>query len=106
MISLERVLVATDFGEAAAAALAYGVEFARTFNARLDVLHVVENVLSRGLGAEGYMAAYPELQQEVEDAARRQIDALVTAEERVALGARAVLLTSNSPAFTIAAYAR
>ena len=106
MISLKRVLVATDFGEAAEAALAYGREFARTFNARLDVLHVVENILSRGLGAEGYVASYPELQQEVEEAARRRLEAAVTAADRAELRARAVLLTSNSPAFTIAAYAR
>jgi nucleotide-binding universal stress UspA family protein len=104
MIALKRVLVATDFGEAADAALSYGRELARTFGARLDVLHVVENVLTRGFGAEGYVASYPELQRDVEDAARRQLNAIVTDEDRQKLGARAVLLTSNSPAFTITAY--
>lgn len=106
MISLKRVLVATDFGEAADAALSYGRELARSFGARLDVLHVVENVLSRGFGAEGYVASYPELQAEVEDAARRQLDTIVSDEDRIALRARTILLTSNSPAFTITAYAR
>jgi nucleotide-binding universal stress UspA family protein len=105
MISLKRVLVATDFGEASDAALAYGRELARSFGARLDVLHVVENVLSRGFGAEGYVASYPELQAEVEDAARRQLEKIVTDEDRSVLRARPVLLTSNSPAFTITAYA-
>lgn len=106
MISLKRVLVATDFGEAADAALAYGRELARNFGGRLDILHVVENVLTRGFGAEGYVASYPELQAEVEDAARRQLDTLLSAEDRRVLNARTVLLTSNSPAFTITAYAR
>jgi nucleotide-binding universal stress UspA family protein len=104
MISLKRVLVATDFGEAADAALSYGRELARTFGARLDVLHVVENVLTRGFGAEGYVASYPDLQRDVEEAARRQLDSLLPEEDRVKLQARTILLTSNSPAFTIAAY--
>ena len=43
MIKIANVLVATDFGPAADSALAYGREFARMFDARLHVLHVVEN---------------------------------------------------------------
>jgi nucleotide-binding universal stress UspA family protein len=106
MISLKHVLVATDFGEAADAALAYGRELARAFGAQLDVLHVVENVLTRGFGAEGYVASYPELQQEVEDAARRQLETIVGPEDRQTLGATSILMTSNSPALTITTYAK
>ncbi len=106
MISLKRILVATDFGEAAEAALCYGRELARAFGARLDVAHVVENVLARGFGADGYVASYPDLQQDVEQAARRQLDSIVTAEDRETLQGCAVLLTSNSPAYAIARYAR
>jgi nucleotide-binding universal stress UspA family protein len=105
MISLKHVLVATDFGEAADAALAYGQELARTFGARLDVLHVVDNVLSRGFGVDGYVASYGDLQQDLEDAARRQLDALVTTEDRQTLQARPIVLTSNSPASTITTFA-
>src|ERR1041384_4239005 len=105
MISLKRVLVATDFGEAADAALAYGRELARAFGARIDVLHVVENVLARGFGAEGYVASYPELQRDVEDAAQRQLESLASADDRETLRPRAVLLTSNSPALVITTYA-
>ncbi len=106
MISLKKILVATDFGDAADAALAYGRELARVFNAQLDIVHVVENVLTRGFGAEGYVASYPELQQEVEDAADRQLTSLVSADERQLLHANTVLLKSNSPAFTIVGYAK
>ena len=106
MITLKRILVATDFGEAADAALAYGKELARAFSAHLDVLHVAENVLARGFGAEGYIASYPDLQQDVEEAARRQLDSLLSDEDRTTLNARGVILTSNSPAYTIAAYAK
>jgi nucleotide-binding universal stress UspA family protein len=105
MISLKHILVATDFGEAADAALAYGRELARTFGARLEVLHVVENVLTRGFGADGYVAAYPDLQEEVESAAQKQLDVRLSAEDRTLLNARAILLTSNTPAYTISAYA-
>ena len=47
MIALKNVLVATDFGEPAAVALAYGRDLARTFNARLHVVHFVDDVIAR-----------------------------------------------------------
>ena len=59
MVTLKRILVATDFGEAADVAFAYGRDLARTFGAALDVLHVADNVFARGLPGEGYMLAYP-----------------------------------------------
>src|SRR5262245_28404215 len=73
MVTLKRVLVATDFGEAADVALAYGRELARTFGASIDVLHVADNVLARGYAAESFMASYPELQRDVEEAAARRL---------------------------------
>ena len=53
MILLKKILVATDFSEPSDAALAYGRELARTFGARLTVLHVVDNIASRGLRRRG-----------------------------------------------------
>ena len=44
MIALEHLLVATDFSEAADAALSCGRSLARTFGATLHVIHVSENV--------------------------------------------------------------
>jgi len=106
MIALKTVVVATDFGDPAEAALAYGREFARMFGARLRVLHVVENVLSRSYGAEAFLASYPELQREVESAAHEQLAALVTDDDRHTLDVETVMLRSNSPAAAIADYAR
>jgi nucleotide-binding universal stress UspA family protein len=106
MMSLKTILVATDFGEAADAALAYGRELARTFGAQLDVLYVVENVLARAYGAESYIASYPELQDEVESSARLQLDLRLTDDDRTALRAKTVMITSNSPAQTIVSYAK
>src|SRR6516162_487178 len=42
MIAMKNVMVATDFGEAADAALRYGRELAGRFGATLHLVHVVE----------------------------------------------------------------
>ena len=44
MILMNAILVATDFGETSDAALVYGRNLARTFGARLHVVHVAEDV--------------------------------------------------------------
>lgn len=106
MIKLTHVLVAIDFGDASEAALNYGRELARTFGARLAVLHVADNVLTRGFGAEGYVANYPDLQRDVETAARRNLDAAVTDEDRTLLHATTVVITSNTAAAAIVGYAK
>jgi len=105
MITLKKILVATDFGDAAEVALNYGRELARTFGASLDVLHVADNVFSRA-GVEGYVAPYPDMQKEIEDAARTQLARLLSDEDRQLLHAKGVVRTCNSPALEIAAYAQ
>jgi nucleotide-binding universal stress UspA family protein len=106
MVTLKRIVVATDFGEAADVAFAYGCELARTFGASLDVLHVADNVLARGYAGEGFMAAYPDLQRDVEAAAAKRLDALVSDEDRAVLNARTVVRVSTSPPLAIVDYAR
>ena len=98
MVALKRMLVATDFGEAAEMALAYGRELARTFGAQLDVLHVADNALGRGVVGEGYMVSFTEMQQDVEASALKNLERLIFEEDRQLLGARTVLRTSASPA--------
>jgi nucleotide-binding universal stress UspA family protein len=105
MIALKHILVATDFSEASDAALAYGRELARAFGATLDVLHVVED---QGAFALDY-PLYPEFgrwQTEAEATAHARLDALLSDEDRQVLDATAVVLTSRSPAQSIANYAR
>jgi nucleotide-binding universal stress UspA family protein len=106
MIALTRIVVATDFGEAAEAALNYGREFARTFGASLDVVHVCESAMTRGIGIDGFAFNYADMQRDLEAAARRQLDALLDDEDRTMLNAKPVLLISNSPAGAIVQYAR
>ena len=105
MILLKQILVATDFSEPSAAALTYGRAFARNFKATLHVVHVVGNAPSAAYGAEGYVAAVPELQKEIEDAARKQLDDLLIDNDERPLPTLRILLTSNAPALAIVEYA-
>jgi nucleotide-binding universal stress UspA family protein len=104
MILIKHVLVATDFSEPSDTALNYGRELARTFTATLHVLHVADNVTLQ-YGVEGYSTMLPELQQDVEGAARKQLERLITEEDRVALHAKPVVVTAVSKAAAIVGYA-
>jgi nucleotide-binding universal stress UspA family protein len=104
MVILKNVLVATDFGETSDAALTYGRDLARTFGARLHVLHVAENVVVR-YANEMSMAFLPELQTQIEEEARKNIEALVSDEDKKALNARAAVITSVRAAEAIVQYA-
>jgi nucleotide-binding universal stress UspA family protein len=106
MIALKTVLVATDFSEPSDAALAYGRELARTFHAELIVFHVAEDMAARAYGADGFVFFEPTLQHDLEAAARKQIDALVSDEDRQLLGATTIVRTSRAPALAIVQYAR
>ena len=106
MVVLKRILVATDFGEAAAVALTYGRDLARTFGASLDVVHVCDNVIARGFGVDGFTVDYSNLQGEIEASARKHLDALLDDEDRAMLKAKPVLLISGAPAIAIVEYAK
>ena len=105
MIKIENVLVATDFGEASAAALSYGREIARTFGAKLHVLHVVENPMV-WMGSESAGIDLVNLRAELEASAQNQLDKLVTAEDREQLKAVTIVRTGRAPALEIANQAR
>ena len=103
MILLNSVLVATDFGDTSEVALTYGRNLARAFGAKLHVLHVTEPLL---VGAAEF---YPESLDEREDAeasANKQLDALVTADDRAMLHAKPIVRVSSKVAETIVEYAR
>lgn len=104
MIALKSILVATDFGEAAGAALAYGRELARTFDATLHVLTVADDVFVR-LGGDAYVGVLPELQKDMETQAHRQLDALVAGLDTPVVIKKAVV-TSAATAASIVGYAR
>jgi nucleotide-binding universal stress UspA family protein len=106
MILLKNILVATDFSEPSDAALAYGRELARNFDAKLTVLHVADNLAARAYGADGFVLAEPDLQREIEDSARKRVDALLSDEDRTLLRAQGLVCSSSSTAMTIVEFAR
>jgi nucleotide-binding universal stress UspA family protein len=106
MILLKSVLVATDFSEPSDAALAYGRALARNFGASLQVLHVATDLMTQTVGAEQYVMGYPDAQRELEAAARQQVDALLTEDDRRELSANGVVFSSSRPAWAISGYAK
>ena len=104
MVVLKHILVGTDFSEPSAVALAYGRELARTFSARLHVLHVVQDILSLP-GAEFYSASMANLQTSTEAAARDQLKALFTEDDRSQLGVDAVVHSASNIPRAIVEYA-
>jgi nucleotide-binding universal stress UspA family protein len=106
MITLKNILVATDFGEASDAALTYGRALARNFGATLHVLHVAQNVYATPIGAESYLGAFPDLQRDVDDLARKQLDERLVDNDQPPLRTKAVVLDSNTTATTIVEYAK
>lgn len=94
MIQMKNILVATDLGDTAHAALAYGRELAATFGATLQVLYVAEAI------------ALPPDPRDAENAARKQLDDLLSDNDRDTFRVKSVVLTSTSPARSIVEYAR
>ena len=107
MIALKKILVPTDFGEAADAALNYARALARNFGASIDVLHVADDVSSRMFAGEVFMAMPPTLQKDVEDMARKQLDARLIDNDPDPLPVRPIRLVSKlQPPFGFVGVAR
>jgi len=106
VIALKNVLVATDFGEPGEAALRYGVELARRFDAVLHVLHVVEDLAARPTALPGALVDVGPLQNALEDSARASLATLLPEPDRSAVHALLRTAVSNSPAQAILEYAR
>ena len=104
MIVLKQILVATDFSESAAVALAYGRDLARTFNARLHVLNAVEDVMLRYSPEVGFVT--PDLQKNLEAASTRDLEKLITEDDRRTLAIVPVVKTAVSIPAEIVDYAK
>jgi nucleotide-binding universal stress UspA family protein len=106
MIAIKNILVATDFGEAADSALGYGRELASRFGATLHVLNVVENFYVTTFGAETYASFVPDMQRELENAARKRLEEVLIDSDRSGPATKAAVMTSGSAAYAIVEYAR
>ena len=97
MMVLHNILVATDFGPAAGAALTYGRALAGSFGARLHLLHAMENSFLRSSSGDPHAHKAALLQRLHEQ---------VAADPASALKTHVVLETSDNPADAITAYAK
>ena len=105
MIALMNILVATDFSKPSDSALEYGRTLAGQFEAALHVVHIVDDIATKNITADGFLTIMPELQKELEDAARAQLHAMLA---RGSQGPqpRARVITSNTTARAIVEYAK
>lgn len=107
MISLHKILVPTDFDEAADAALTYGRTLARAFGATLHVLHVADDAALRIVGGEGSIGGlYSDVQRDIDEAARTRLNQLIIDNDPTPVPARPVLLKSTTAALAIVQYAK
>lgn len=87
-MKIENVLVAVDFSPPSTLAVNYGVAFARKFNARLSLLHVVESPTA-------LMYPFPvdagKLQAQRKEQAERMLPAFVSPEDQDDLDARFIV---------------
>jgi universal stress protein A len=110
MISLRRVLLPTDFSDAAACAVPYACELASQFGAELHVLFVIHDLSSElpdfgmGLAFPGYLERLPERSQKLEEEAIGHLaNVLPDGWDR----SRVILATRKGPPFQrILEYAR
>lgn len=105
MITLKKILLATDFSDASAAAAAYARAFADAFSASIHVLHVLEDLAAHAWTTEVYVAALPGVHEEMERQARERLEAAFPPEERERYRVVTVLRT-GSPFVEIVRYAR
>lgn len=103
MVVLKNILVATDFSEPSTVAMAYGRDLARSYGAALHVLHVVEDMRLR-YGAEIGFAS-PDMQNDFEKMARRDLDAVITEDDRKTLKVVPVVETHVNVAHGVTDYA-
>ena len=106
MIALKTILVATDFNEPSEAAVRYGKELARRFDASLHVLHVADDLSSYPSPAWGIPIDLGYMQTTLDEDARANLDKLVPEPDRSALRARLAVVVAASPATAILTYAR
>jgi nucleotide-binding universal stress UspA family protein len=107
MVVLKNILVAMDFGEAANAAFTYGRQLARSFSSTLHLVHVTDDFNARAISVAGFPEYLGSLNRRSDPTtAETRLSSLLSEEERAALGAKAVVLTSAAPAQAIVDYAK
>ena len=101
MMTVNQILVASDFSEPADAAFLYGRELAVRFGARVHLLHVAQDIYINMLGAANYLSMAPAIQNQIEEDARRRLRELVGAKGDGEPDTVTCVLTAPSPAVAI-----
>ena len=104
MVVLKNILVATDFGAPSAVALAYGRDLARAYSSTLHVLHIVDDPARRYSAEVGFVSA--DLARDFEARARKELDLLLTPDDRRKVNVLPVVQTCLSVAAGITGYAK
>ena len=81
MNAIQQILVATDFSDTSKLAIRYATELATAFQAKLDVLHVIEEPLGYIASTHGYIPEIDAFRESLNKSAREQLHAVFTADE-------------------------
>lgn len=81
MVKVQQILVATDFSDNSSSAVDLAKNLASALNARLDVVHVVEEPFGYVASTHGYIPEVDAFLQSLNDAARAQLHRVLTPEE-------------------------
>jgi len=100
-IKLQNICVAVDFSDTSAAALNYAKALADAFGAKLHLLHVLVNWVP-----DGDIPVSPQFYVGLEESARKQLDSLLSVEERTKYQAKLALISGLSEFVEIVRYAR
>lgn len=103
MKTFRRILLSTDFSETAACATEMAIMMAKTFNATLDVLHVMESEIP--MISDGMVYLPPNYFEELEKQAAEKLEDVIPREDRDKM-AVTLALRSGSPFVEIIRYAR
>jgi len=104
MSAIKKILVPTDFSEASEESLRYACTLAGALDASLHIIHVSQNPYVAG----GFLDLYvppPDFFEDIERATSRNLEALLTAEERAKYAVTLVHRTGSS-AYEILDYLR
>jgi nucleotide-binding universal stress UspA family protein len=104
MIALKNILVATDFSEPSVVALDYGRDLARSYDATLHVMHVIEDMPAVHGPEVGFAMA--DVERNIEAGVRRDLDAALAPRAGERLDLRTTIARAPNVSRAITDYAR
>lgn len=103
MMTLQTILVPSDFSECSDEALSYGLELARRFDASLHLLHVVQDPVTQPWAAEGFSVPLFDVAEQWRVEAEARLRAMVPDADRARVTVVSVLATPHAEILAYAA---